>query len=490
MVVIPAGAQTIQSTPAPAPAAQARVVTPPTANPAATPPNSGSAPQAQGADQASRLAEAKSLRAQKRRESLWLRFWAYTLVIIGGAHGGLIYGISRNRGVIIPHFQDQQDKADKTTFQKLDLGWLGDVLVGIGGGIIIFNLVPQTNPDIIESLFQSSADFGKIASLLMKVLALSLIGGFAGISLFDEAAKRISQELEEVRSEANASKGLINQLNGESDLEAQIQYLLNPMTNPSVPPLTESQNLEFKQAVIKAPLYLRNKVFERLQRAHSEHLITGNDPPLSKPEIQNRMVLQHCLQTGFVSLIAAADEQEKKKLPPDLSKHRYQAHNGFIHNQIALGNEALGLQGNNSQLWRQGEEDLDEAIISRDNIPGSNEIYWYYNFQRMLCRFKLGKRNQVTDEINEKMTVRWLQQESGILYSQTKLMPTDFLEFLRATGKDKPELSDLIATLTPPATKPPPTSQAGPAGEEGTTADKLQTASLTTLQSIRLGGTL
>jgi hypothetical protein len=488
MVVIPVGAQTIQ--PTPAPAAQARVVTPPTANSAAAPPNSGSAPQAQGADQASRRAEEQRLSDEKRRESMWLRSWAYFLVIIGGAYGGLIYGISRNRGVIIPHFQDQQDKADSTTFKKLDLGWLGHILVGIGGGIIIFNLIPQTDPDIFAQLFQSSADFGKIASLLMKVLALSLIGGFAGISLFDEAAKRISQELEDVRSQANANKGLINQLNGESDLEEQIQYLLNPMTNSSVPPLTESQSLEFKQAVIIAPLYLRNKVFERLQRAHGQHLITGNDPPLSKPEIQNRMVLQQCLQTGFVSLVAAAEEQEKKKLPPDLCKHRYQAHNGFIQIQIALGNEALGLQGNNGQLWRQGEEDLDDAILSRDKIPGCNEIYWYYNFQRMLCRFKLGKPNQVTDEINENLTVRWLRQEPGIIYSQTKLMPTDFLEFLRAAGKDKPQLSDLIATLTPTATKPPSTSQTGSAGAEGTTTEPSQTTSLTTLQSIRMGGTL
>lgn len=486
LLVVPAGAQTSPSTPATAPAAQAPAAPSLKAVQAASPSTSpASADQAKAADLASQRAEVK-------RESWWLRFWAYFLVVIGGAHGGLIYGISRNRGVIIPHFQRQQNKGENSTFTKLDLGYLGDILVGIGGGIIIFNLVPQTDPDIFVSLFRNSADFGRIASLMMKVLALSLIGGFAGISLFDEAAKRISQELEEVRSQANATSGLINQLQGEGDLEAQLQYLINPMTDPSIPPLTESQNLEFKTAVLKAPLYLRNKVFDRLQTAHNNNLITGNDPPLSKPEIQTRLTLQKSLLVGFESLIAAAEEQEKNKLPADLNKHRYLAHNGFIHDQIALGNESLGFQGDTSQHWRQGEENLNAAIVLRDQIAGNEETYWYYNLERMLCRFKLGKRSQVTDEINDEKTIRWINRDPGIVYAQAKFMPGDFLEFLRTSSSNKPELKDLVDKLTTPptTTQPPPTSQGVGSGVAGATPEPTPTPLLTTLQRIRNRGSL
>jgi len=357
LVVVPAGAQTVPSTPAPVPAAQPPAGATPKVIPAAVgPTNPASAAEAKAAEKAKAQQEeaekAKQKAAVQKRESWWLRFWAYFLVVIGGAHGGLIYGISRNRGVIVPHYERKQNKESNTTYTKLDLGYLGDILVGIGGGIIIFNLVPQTDPDIFVTLLNSWENFGKIASLMMKVLALSLIGGFAGISLFDEAAKRISQELEDVRSQASANSGLINQLQGEGDLEAQIQFLLNPMTDPSIPPLSPSQGLEFKTAVLKAPLYLRNKVFERLQNAHNTYLISGNDPPLSKPDIETHITLQKSLLIGFESLIAAAEEQEKNKLPADLNKHRYLAHNGFINDQIALGNEALGLQGNTSQHWR------------------------------------------------------------------------------------------------------------------------------------------
>ncbi len=486
LIVTPVSAQTAQPAPDGTPPVETRAA-PASPSSATQPANPDGATPAQKAEQAARLAEMK-------REAWWLRFWAYSLVIIGGAHGGLIYGISRNRGVIIPHFQSQQRKADSTTFTKLDLGYLGDMLVGIGGGIIIFNLIPQTDPDIFVSLFKNSTDVGKIASLLMKVLALSLIGGFAGISLFDEAAKRISQELEEVRSQANATTGLINNLQGENDLESEIQYLLNPMVDPSFPPLTESQHQDFKKAILKAPLYLRNKVFERLQTAHNEHLISGNDPPLSKPEVEIRMSLQQSLITGFDSLIAASEEQEKHKLPADLNKHRYLAHSGFIHDQIALGYEALGLHVNTSQHWRQGEDYLDRAIALRDTTPANKDAFWYYNFERMLCRFKLGNRDQVISELNEESTLRWFQKEPGVVYTQIKIMPADFLDFLRAFCKDRPQLSEFVARFPQPAAQPPAgstqTSQARTSEEPGSAAEVEETPTLTTLQRIRRSNTL
>lgn len=451
LILVPAGAQTIQAPPAPVPA-QSRLGT-------ASPSPSQTA-----------ASKAKSKHVAQMSESWWLRFWVYSVVVIGGAHGGLIYGISRNRGVIIPHYHQQQDSDNNKTYTKLELGYLGDIVVGIGGGIIIFNLVPQVDSDIFRTLFKNTADIGMTASLIMKILALSLIGGFAGISLFDEAAKRIRTELEEVRTQARANNGLINQLQGESDVEAEIQYLINPMIDPSIPPLSDSQRLAFEKVVLKAPLHLRNKVFEQLQQAHNSYLITGNDPPLSKSEIETRMVLQLSLSTGFNSLIAAAEEQEKNNSPADLNKHRYLAHNGFIHDQVAMGNEDLGMLAHTAQHWRQGEEDLNAAIALRDQINGDKENFWHYNLERMLCRFKLGNHDVVIAELTNEVIVRWLRIEPGVIYAQTKLMPNDFLDFLRSACNEKPQLKDLCTRLFPPGNQ--------------------QQSLPTTLQLIRTGGSL
>ncbi|MFN6337429.1 MAG: hypothetical protein ACK41W_01685 [Cyanobacteriota bacterium] len=375
-------------------------------------------------------------------DAAWLRFWLYLCVIVGGAFGGLIYGLSRNRGAVIPHFMRLQDVGGASGFQKLDLGFLGDMLIGIGGGIIVFNLVPQADRDIFESLFLNYSDVGKVASLLMKIMALSLIGGFAGISLFDEAAKRISRELEEVRAQAQANSGLIHQLKSVDALEAQIQSLLNPLIDPSFPPLNESQKEAFKQLLIKAPKNLRNKVFERLQTAFNAHLISSHDIRLSPQEINIRLNLQECLTAGFDALLAAADDYEQKTKEKDVDKHRYLAHKGFIHDQLAIGNELKGLQA--TQHWLQGEEDLSGAIRLRDEIPADRENYWFYTLERMLCRYKLGKREDVIAEINSQAVERWVHKNRGVISASLKIQPDDFLDFLRSQFKDKPQWAELF----------------------------------------------
>jgi hypothetical protein len=437
-------------------------------------------------------------------DASWRRFWAYLCVILGGAFGGLIYGVSRNRGAVIPHFLRQQDGGSPTPYNKLDLGFVGDMLIGIGGGIIVFNLVPQADNDIFESLFINSTNFGKLASLLMKIAALSLIGGFAGISLFDEAAKRISQELEDVRTKAEANSGLISTLQNAGNIESDIQYLLNPLVDSSFPPLNDSQKNAFKKLLLKAPLNLRNKVFERLQNAHNSNMISGKDVNLSKPEIESRIILQQCLLDGFISLIDAADEQESKQQGTDLNKHRYVAHKGFIYDQLAIGNELLDRQINAAQHWRLGEGELNAAIQLRDQIPADRGTYWYYNLERMLCRFKQGRHDEVMVEINSEGVQSWIQKGTGIINSQITLMPSEFLGFLQTQLQDKPRLKELLTVSRLEKPNAEPSVQAGPgiAGPvmpsppiprpepNGSPLDGQRSPSLAALQLIRQRGSL
>jgi hypothetical protein len=273
-------------------------------------------------------------------EQSLLKYVVYLSVLIGGALGGLIYSISRNRGFVVPHWdlQSTEDnllpstssiessanpaRETKTgiapTYTKYDLGTFADILVGIGGGIIIFNLVPQGDTDLFEGLLNAATDptkpngLGTVVSQLMKILAISLIGGFAGISLFDEAAKRISRQLEDSKVEILTNRGKIQQLQQNDQQESDIQFLLNPLVDPSLGPLSETQKDALKSSVIKAPLNVRNKVFERLQKAYDSNSISGTGKEfLDEADIQTRMTLQEGLLAGFDALITASEEQKR-----------------------------------------------------------------------------------------------------------------------------------------------------------------------------------
>lgn len=390
------------------------------------------------------------------RDQYILRYVIYLSVLIGGALGGFIYSVSRHRGFIIPHWVTQQTEgqadlelqsgeglvrpaprsnpSEKSTYTKYDLGTVADIVVGIGGGIIIFNLVPQGgDSDLFESLLNQPVSLGTAVSTVMKILALSLIGGFAGISLFDEAAKRVSRQLEDTQTQVLVNRGKIQELQKNDQQESDIQFLLSPLVDPSLQPLSDSQNEALHAHVLQAPLNIRNKVFERLQKAHDSHLLTGSDAgSLSGPEIETRLTLQQGLLAGFDALIAAAKEQKRTGGADDAFLHRYLAHRGFVHLQLGAGGERLGGPGGNpSRHWREAEESLTQAIDLRDLSAADRQMYWHYSLQRMVARFKLGNTDPIKAEINQPEVMQWLSKSRGIVHAVLKSMPEDFVAFLR-----------------------------------------------------------
>ncbi|KAF0654813.1 hypothetical protein L107_02062 [Cyanobium sp. Copco_Reservoir_LC18] len=389
------------------------------------------------------------------RDQYILRYVIYLSVLIGGGLGGFIYSISRNRGFIVPHWVAHEVEAQsglvpqggdgalrhaprgstttKSTYTKYDLGTLADIIVGVGGGIIIFNLVPQVgDSDLFESLLNQRANLGSAVSEVMKILALSLIGGFAGISLFDEAAKRISRQLEETQTDVIFNRGKIQELQKNDRQESDIQFLLGPLLDPSLQPLSDSQNDALRGHVLKAPLNIRNMVFDRLQKAHDGHQITGKDAALlDDAEIETRMTLQQGLLAGFDALIDAAREQARTGAGDDAFLHRYLAHRGFVHLQLGAGSERLaGLAGKASQHWREAEDSLTQAIDLRDRNAADRQMYWHYSLQRMVARFKLGDTAPIEAEIKQPEVQPWLRKSRGIVHAVLKTLPEDFVSFL------------------------------------------------------------
>jgi hypothetical protein len=85
-----------------------------------------------------------------------------TCICIAGAFGGLLFGIRKNQ-VERPRFIDG----------NISLGFLGDFFFGVGGGVVIFLIIPQI-PNINDQ-------WG-----VVKLLALAIVGGYGGRALIEK----------------------------------------------------------------------------------------------------------------------------------------------------------------------------------------------------------------------------------------------------------------------------------------------------------------
>lgn len=269
----------------------------------------------------------------------------YACIIFGGLLGGLIYSISRNQGFVIPKrymFKDGDNE-----FWKLGLGTFADMLVGLGGGILIFLLVPYTGDnDLITTLIQNVGKDAEASSLL-KVIALTLVGGFAGISLFDEAAKRITRKVdelnttvEELDATAKDNRKQIDDIADGATQEAEIQFLLSPLLDPSISQLNSEQLEELKKSIISAPINVQNWVFSQTQNACNQYWIMGRN--LNVADVETNRELFEQLILPFQALVQAAKLKQKETGYLDAYMHRYLAHIAFCQQQIAAANQILG----------------------------------------------------------------------------------------------------------------------------------------------------
>lgn len=396
----------------------------------------------------------------------------YLAVVMGGAFGGLIYSISRNRGAVMAHRVTLEEGNGQGRYVKWNLGVWADLLVGMGGGIIIFNLIPQVgNTQLFDALWASCPTAG-IPSTLMKILSLSLIGGFAGISLFDEAAKRFSRQIEEVSAQTKANRELITQINEGDAEESRIRYLLNRVVDPSIAPLGPAEADQLRAAVIKAPLTVRNLVFERFQASIQANRILGLTTVLERPEVQARVSQLEGLSPTVDSLIASATEEQGESSFDDLNRHRYLAHKGFICKHLAIGVSLLGEADTARRHLLQAEQLLGQAIDCRNALSASaQQEFWHYGLDRAFCRFRLGWMEKAQEDLCSPAAMGWTTSlEPGVVFTNLKgfrppplgadLAPSPYTanDFLTWLASVRPELvpPELLRAAAHAPYVPPP----------------------------------
>jgi hypothetical protein len=273
------------------------------------------------------------------------------------------------------------------------------------------------------------------ASIVVKILSLSLIGGFAGISLFDEAARRISKQMQKVSEQVDANSSLLSNLNQDGMAESEIRLLLNRAVDKTLSPLGPDEVDKLRTAVVKAPLQVRNFVFDKCQQAVESNRILGSSIEMNALEIHSRITQLRGLIHCFDSLLAAAAELEKETKQSDLNTHRYLAHIGFIHKHLAIGSSLLKETDAAKESLIQAEKLLGLAIESRDKQSATAEQeFWHYNLDRSFCRFRLGLQIKASEDLHTPKAMSWA----------TSLAPG--LVFTNLKGFRSPPLS---ADLTP-----------------------------------------
>lgn len=145
------------------------------------------------------------------------------LIILGGSLGGIIRGLSRTQDLILT----------LPNGTKVDLGFLGDMLIGVGAsfGVLIF-MTPILELDFDKDITNK---------IMIKLISVSIIAGYAGIALLSQLSSRLvrqlqeemSENIEEIESERNSdvyaeeAKKIANELKNKKKKDEDFHEALN-----------------------------------------------------------------------------------------------------------------------------------------------------------------------------------------------------------------------------------------------------------------------
>lgn len=98
----------------------------------------------------------------------------YKLVLIfAGAVGGILWGMSHDRGLRMPVLitgLDSKTPEDQSTL--IELGWVGDALYGAAGAFTVFLITPNLSEGLVEEKLD-----------VIEIMAVALVGGFSARSI-------------------------------------------------------------------------------------------------------------------------------------------------------------------------------------------------------------------------------------------------------------------------------------------------------------------
>lgn len=297
---------------------------------------------------------------------------------VTGAIGGFLYSM-------------QSRKLERPKIDSLNInpGFLVDCLTGVAGAYILFLLIPG----------EYRNDNSRDTTYLIKILALGLIGGYSGRNLLDVAVDRIlSGRIDGIKQQVDGIEQQVDVVEIKAD-QNQVQIQANNEA--------------------KALLDVHFGRFEGLNLDELEKLNKSLKAALPEVRSQARLQAQNICEEAEKN-IKQAEDNLKQGLDQELNQELINKNEDLIQRAIQVFEILIAIDredpipNTHGQLgyalklisnWNEAERQFTNAIQIIQNKgseqPGNTDeaIQKWCEYQRAICRIKLGKINDAETDL-------------------------------------------------------------------------------------------
>lgn len=166
-------------------------------------------------------------------------------IIIAGVFGGLLYSL-QNGKLNLPYIEIQTSTGDQTshTWNVINLGVVADCLIGIGGSLVVFLILPGGDGNLTP----------------IKFLATGTIGGYGGRSLLNQAISNISKRQDELEEQVDLTKEKLQAVEDKVRIDGETLMLLSRYLDKSLK-LTLEQEHKLIDNTYKVSPAARTSIF-------------------------------------------------------------------------------------------------------------------------------------------------------------------------------------------------------------------------------------
>jgi len=284
------------------------------------------------------------------------------LTIMGaGAFGGLLYSL-QNRKLELPYISDNRPtdtnrsaatsgtNSSRNNGKVINLGGVADCLVGIGGALVVFLILPGEETDPI------------------KRLATAMIGGYGGRGLLDQAVDSLAKKQQELQEKVDRSieeldktKDEIDADKVQADRDAKTLKLLSRHLDKSLMLAPEAEK-ELLDNIKLASSVTRTSIFKETQSALYQNRYAAAGSP-------DEMVVKNALK-----VFEALRDSDK-----DGSNDRYPAHIAYALMTLKQWDRAI------AEL-----ENAKKALSKVGSAGGTKQNEVVYECNQVICKLKSG----------------------------------------------------------------------------------------------------
>ncbi len=292
----------------------------------------------------------------------------YTLkIVLAGAFGGLLYSL-KNGEINLPYITNSSKNSEiqvitpsnlKTSDTEKEpkrhneciskvfyLGVIADCLIGVGGALVIFLILPGGDKD---------KDFS-----LTQLLGTAIIGGYGGRRLLDQALNGISQRQDKIEKQININEEKLKAVEAQAQKDGETLRLLSRHLDQSLSLPFELEKKLIENIQYVSPL-ARTSIFREAQSVLYHNIKRELNPTIKQQLISNTLKI-------FEALRDSDQDQDGKAKNND----RYPAHAAYAHMNLEKWEQAISrLEEAKNKLKKSGyiaEENKKDEIVYESHL--------------------------------------------------------------------------------------------------------------------------